>query len=125
MTNAYEALGAAAAGPLDGRTRELVKLALAIGARLEGAVHAHVRRALEAGVPAAPAPQAAGRAIRWRWPGCGPAGAASVGTDPPRRMRLVGRGRPGELPSTPGRGRRRSGAAGPPATAAGSPRRSS
>ncbi len=55
MTSAYEALGAAAAaaGPLDGRTRELVKLALAIGARLEGAVHAHVRRALEAGVPAA------------------------------------------------------------------------
>ncbi len=49
---AWEALGAASAqaGPLDARTRELVKLALAVGARLEGAVHAHTRRALEAGV---------------------------------------------------------------------------
>ena len=31
------------------RTRELVKLGMAIGGRLEGAVHAHVRRAREAG----------------------------------------------------------------------------
>jgi 4-carboxymuconolactone decarboxylase len=48
---AWEALGAACAqaGPLDPRTRELVKLALAVGARLEGGVHAHARRALEAG----------------------------------------------------------------------------
>lgn len=52
VVEAYESLGAACseAGPLDERTRELVKLSLAIGARLEGAVHAHVRRALEAGV---------------------------------------------------------------------------
>jgi alkylhydroperoxidase/carboxymuconolactone decarboxylase family protein YurZ len=52
---AYEALGTASAdaGPLDVKTRELIKLGLAIGARLEGAVHAHVRRALEAGVTAA------------------------------------------------------------------------
>lgn len=50
---AYEALGksTAEAGPLDGRTRRLVKLALAIGASSEGAVHSHVRRALEEGVP--------------------------------------------------------------------------
>jgi 4-carboxymuconolactone decarboxylase len=48
---AYEQLGFAAhqAGPLDRRTRELVKLALAIGARYEGAVHAHTRLALAAG----------------------------------------------------------------------------
>ena len=40
----------AAAGPLDRRTQRLVKLALAIGARHEGAVHSHVRRALREGV---------------------------------------------------------------------------
>jgi AhpD family alkylhydroperoxidase len=54
VAKAYDALGEACAeaGPLDAKTRELVKLGLAIGARLEGAVHAHVRRALEAGVTA-------------------------------------------------------------------------
>lgn len=52
---AYERLGSAAhgAGPLDERTRALVKLALAIGARYEGAVHAHTRLALAAGASAA------------------------------------------------------------------------
>lgn len=51
VSRAWEALGTACAqsGPLDIRTRELVKLALAVGARLEGGVHAHTRRALEAG----------------------------------------------------------------------------
>ncbi len=51
VARAYENLGKACAeaGPLDARTRELVKLAMAIGGRLEGAVHSHVRRALEAG----------------------------------------------------------------------------
>ncbi len=50
---AYEALGksTAEAGPLDGKTRRLVKLALAIGASSEGAVHSHVRRALDERVP--------------------------------------------------------------------------
>lgn len=45
---AYAALGKACAeaGPLDKRTIRLVKLALAIGARSEGAVHSHTRRAL-------------------------------------------------------------------------------
>ena len=45
---AYNALGLAAhaAGPLDARTRELVKLALAVGVGSEGAVHAHVRKSL-------------------------------------------------------------------------------
>ncbi|MBI4482966.1 MAG: carboxymuconolactone decarboxylase family protein [Acidobacteria bacterium] len=38
------------AGPLDERTRRLVKLALAIGAGLEGATHSAVRNALAAGI---------------------------------------------------------------------------
>src|SRR5262245_44912877 len=48
---AYDALGAAtaAAGPLDGKARALVKLAIAVGGQMEGAVHSHTRRALEAG----------------------------------------------------------------------------
>ena len=37
-------------GPLDARTARLVKLALAIGALREGAVHANVRKALAAGI---------------------------------------------------------------------------
>jgi alkylhydroperoxidase/carboxymuconolactone decarboxylase family protein YurZ len=37
-------------GPLDDKTRRLVKLALAIGALREGAVHANVRKALAMGV---------------------------------------------------------------------------
>lgn len=48
---AYETLGGAAheAGPLDQKTRELAKLGMAIGGRLEGAVRSHATRALEAG----------------------------------------------------------------------------
>ena len=55
VDSAYEALGQACAeaGPLDVKTRELIKLGMAIGGRLEGAVHAHARRALAAGaIPA-------------------------------------------------------------------------
>ena len=49
--DAYEDLGEACqqAGPLESKTRALVKLAIAVGARLEGAVHSHARRSLEAG----------------------------------------------------------------------------
>ncbi len=49
--DAYQTLGVACldAGPLDRKTATLVKLALAIGAGLEGASHAHVRKALKAG----------------------------------------------------------------------------
>ncbi len=49
---AYQALGksAAEAGPLDARTRRLLKLAFSIGARSEGAVHAHVRQAADEGL---------------------------------------------------------------------------
>ncbi len=48
---AYEALGRVAheSGPLDAKTRELVKLGMAIGGRLEGAVRSHAHRALEVG----------------------------------------------------------------------------
>lgn len=54
VSKAYAALGEAtqAAGPLDARTRALTKLALAMGARMEGAVHSHTRKALEAGCSA-------------------------------------------------------------------------
>ena len=50
--NAYANLGQAVAdaGPLDDRTRRLLKLALAIGARSEGATHSHARQALEEGL---------------------------------------------------------------------------
>lgn len=49
--SAYAALGAAtqAAGPLPKKARALVKLAIAVGGRREGAVHSHTRRALDAG----------------------------------------------------------------------------
>ncbi len=52
--DAYSSLGrtASEAGPLDERTKRLVKLALAAGARLEGAVHSHVRRGLASGLSA-------------------------------------------------------------------------
>jgi 4-carboxymuconolactone decarboxylase len=51
VAQAYEALGAAAraAGPLTARDAALIKLALAAGARIDGAMHSHTRRALEAG----------------------------------------------------------------------------
>ena len=50
--DAYSDLGAACvhAGPIDEETKRLVKLALAIRAQSEGAVHSHARRALEEGV---------------------------------------------------------------------------
>lgn len=52
VADAYERFGRAChlAGPLDTRTRALVKLAIAIGGRLEGGAHAQIRKALEAGV---------------------------------------------------------------------------
>jgi alkylhydroperoxidase/carboxymuconolactone decarboxylase family protein YurZ len=52
LWKAYENLGQACseAGPLTGTSTHYVKLALAIGAGSEGAVHSHVRRALKDGV---------------------------------------------------------------------------
>ena len=48
---AYEELGkqAACSGPLDKKQIALVKLGIAAGAKMEGAVHSHCRRAREAG----------------------------------------------------------------------------
>jgi AhpD family alkylhydroperoxidase len=48
---AYNQLGKATAeaGPLDEKTQRLAKLAIAIGAGREGAVHSHAKRALKAG----------------------------------------------------------------------------
>lgn len=52
LWGAYQALGKASAeaGPLDAKTRRLVKLALAVGAHSEGAVHSHARRCRSEGV---------------------------------------------------------------------------
>ncbi|WP_424002154.1 carboxymuconolactone decarboxylase family protein [Haloarcula salina] len=49
---AYGDLGKACsdAGPLDEETKRLVKLALAVGAQSEGAVHSHARRGLDEGL---------------------------------------------------------------------------
>jgi len=51
VMRAYESLGEATAqaGPLDAKSRALVKLGIAIGAWREGAVHSHTRRVLAAG----------------------------------------------------------------------------
>lgn len=50
---AYESLGTAVAdaGPLDRRSVALVKLAISVGRNSSRSVHAHARKALEAGVP--------------------------------------------------------------------------
>ncbi len=50
----YEALAEAArrAGPLDEKSAALVKLAVSVGAGLEGATHSSVRKALKAGCSA-------------------------------------------------------------------------
>ena len=47
---AYRDLGTSASeGPLDAKTRALVKLGMSIGAGMEGAAHSHTRKALAAG----------------------------------------------------------------------------
>jgi len=65
------------AGPLDKKTRRLVKLAIAVGAGTEGGTHSEVRHAAEAGVTAEEMEHvvllsmttiglpAAGRALTW------------------------------------------------------------
>lgn len=54
LWGALQAMGeaAAAAGPLDARTRRLIGLALAIAADSEGATHSHARRGLAEGIGA-------------------------------------------------------------------------
>ncbi|NWF98026.1 MAG: carboxymuconolactone decarboxylase family protein [Nitrospirae bacterium] len=51
LSKAVENLGKAAreSGPLNDKTADLVKLAAAVAIRSEGAVHSHVRRALDSG----------------------------------------------------------------------------
>jgi alkylhydroperoxidase/carboxymuconolactone decarboxylase family protein YurZ len=50
--DAFNRLGnsVAQAGPLDEKTQRLTKLAIAVGAGLQGAVHSHVRRAMAEGI---------------------------------------------------------------------------
>jgi 4-carboxymuconolactone decarboxylase len=52
VAEAYQRLGDAThtGGPLDDRSRALVKLGIAVGAESEGAVRSHVRKALEDGL---------------------------------------------------------------------------
>jgi len=54
LMQAYEAFGKATkvAGPLSDREAALVKLAISIGAGLEGAAHSHCRKAIESGCSA-------------------------------------------------------------------------
>ena len=52
LYQAYENLGqvAAESGPLDSKTRELIKLGMAAANRSQSAVESHTHRALQAGV---------------------------------------------------------------------------
>lgn len=58
--DAHEAIARAVDGygPLDGKTRELIKIGLSVGAGLETATRSHVRRALEQGASGAEIEQA-------------------------------------------------------------------
>ena len=51
LFTALETLGECAkqAGPIEGKTAQLIQLAAAAASRSEGAVHSHTRRALDAG----------------------------------------------------------------------------
>ena len=51
VANAYEQLGTAVhkSGPINEKTRALIKLAISTGTGMEGAVHSHTREAIDAG----------------------------------------------------------------------------
>ncbi len=70
---AFQALGAAChekGGPLNEKTRRLVKLGIAIGSQHQGAVHSAARQALESGAKEEEILQAAVLAITTvGWPG--------------------------------------------------------
>ena len=54
LAEAWENIAAAGReGPLDERTARLIKLAIAVGAMREGAVHSSVRKAVAMGIPRA------------------------------------------------------------------------
>lgn len=76
LSAAYDALGEAAhlQGPVDLKTRRLIKLGLSIGARAEGAVRSHARKAVEAGASQAEVLQVVALAVTSI--GFGPAVAA-------------------------------------------------
>ena len=79
VAKAYEALGEAVRqGPLSEREVALVKLALSLGARLEGGAHAHARKALAAGVEPAALEQVALLAIPTLGFPCAMAGRAWI-----------------------------------------------
>ncbi|MCF8243089.1 MAG: carboxymuconolactone decarboxylase family protein [Melioribacteraceae bacterium] len=52
VAEAYKQLGNAVhgLGHLDDKSRALIKLAISAGAGMEGAVHSHTRKAIEAGI---------------------------------------------------------------------------
>lgn len=54
LSHAHQQVGAALdeAGPLDEKTRTLVKIGICVGAGLESAVKSHVRRGLKSGLSA-------------------------------------------------------------------------
>jgi alkylhydroperoxidase/carboxymuconolactone decarboxylase family protein YurZ len=54
VAHAYEEMGTAVhqSGPLDNKTRAMLKFAISLGARLEGGAHSHIRKAIEVGVSA-------------------------------------------------------------------------
>jgi len=60
IAQAYDRLAGSLheAGPLDQRTRRLVKLGIAVGAEAEGGVRSHARKALAEGVSASEIEQA-------------------------------------------------------------------
>ncbi len=51
VAKSYEELGTAVhnSGPLNEKARALIKLAISTGAGMQGAVHSHTRKAIEAG----------------------------------------------------------------------------
>lgn len=81
LKEAHEAIGRATdgAGPLDAKTRHLVKMGIALGAGLESAFRSHVRRARENGASRAEIEQAVLLAMNtvglprtvmgWQWAG--------------------------------------------------------
>lgn len=76
---AHEAIGVAgdAAGPLDRKTVELIKLGMCVGAGLESATKSHVRRAVQQGATREEVEQAVSLAVNpvgfsravmaWQW----------------------------------------------------------
>ncbi len=60
IAQAYDALSGSLhdAGPLDAKTRRLIKLGIAVGAEAEGGVRSHVRKALAEGITPAEVEQA-------------------------------------------------------------------